>query len=101
MTNHAYWNLSGDFSDSTIGDHQLTLNCPTYLPMSSELIPTGEIAAVQDTPFDFTAEGPTIASGDRLTGAIDGGGEPGIDHAFVVKREEGESVNDSIFRQAG
>ena len=46
LTNHAYWNLSGDFSDSTIASHKLKLNCSNVLPMSPASIPSGEILAV-------------------------------------------------------
>ena len=69
--------------------------------MGPESIPAGDILPVQDTPFDFSAKGATIGSGNRLSGAIDGGGKPGVDHAFLVRRNEGETVNDSIFKEAG
>jgi len=55
MTNHAYWNLSGDFKDSTVANRTLQLNCPQYLPMGPGSIPTGEIASVTNTPLDFTS----------------------------------------------
>ena len=31
LTNHAYWNLSGDFKELTIGDHELELNASKVL----------------------------------------------------------------------
>lgn len=43
MTNHAYWNLSGDFADSSIATHQLQLKCSNVLPMGPTSIPSGEI----------------------------------------------------------
>lgn len=53
MVHHPYWNLSGDPTRS-INDHELTLNAKHYLPTDEGLIPTGEIAAVDGTPMDFT-----------------------------------------------
>lgn len=53
LTNHTYWNLSGEDSGSVL-DQRLCLKCSHYLPTDDTLIPTGEIAPVVDTPMDFT-----------------------------------------------
>lgn len=98
MTNHAYWNLSGDFKDVTITDHQLNLNCDHVLPMSPSSIPSGEIQAVAGTPFDFTGSFSTVGAQQRLSGAIDGGGMPGIDHAFLINRD---NINSKSFTKVG
>lgn len=55
LTNHTYWNLRGEDSD-TVLDHRMRMLCSRYLPSSDSLIPTGEMAPVADTPMDFTAE---------------------------------------------
>lgn len=53
MTNHSYFNLSGDPSQSAT-DHVLYLNADYYTPVDSTFMTTGEILPVKDTPMDFT-----------------------------------------------
>lgn len=53
MTNHSYFNLSGNLS-SSVKNHQLWLNCSHYTPINENGIPTGEIAPVEGTVMDFT-----------------------------------------------
>jgi aldose 1-epimerase len=70
---------------------RLLLSCDKYLPVDSSLIPTGELRSVQGTDFDFTAAAADEEStyGRKLGSAIpniDGGGQPGIDHCFVVNQ---------------
>lgn len=52
MTNHSYFNLSGDPKTSAT-DHILYLNADNYTPVDSTFMTTGEIAIVKDTPMDF------------------------------------------------
>lgn len=53
LTNHSYFNLNGH-STGTIHEHWLKLYSTYYLPTNSVAIPTGELAPVNHTPFDFT-----------------------------------------------
>jgi aldose 1-epimerase len=53
LTQHSYFNLSGDFSKS-IESQELELKAGKYLPVDATLIPTGELKDVAGTPFDFT-----------------------------------------------
>ena len=53
VTNHLYFNLNGQ-EDGSILDNMLMLNADSYTPDKPNLIPTGEIASVDGTPFDFT-----------------------------------------------
>ena len=79
LTNHTYWNLSGDIKHSVLG-HTLQLSCDRYTPVDDTSIPTGEVASVTGTPFDFT-QGALL--GDRIA-LVEGGGEFGIDHNLVI-----------------
>ncbi|WP_036152619.1 aldose epimerase family protein [Maribacter forsetii] len=54
LTNHSYFNLSGDCSNSIL-DHEVQINANKYVPVNKSLIPTGTLASVEHTPFDFRA----------------------------------------------
>ena len=56
LTNHSYFNLKGEGSETTVEDVYVWLNASHYTPVVPGAIPTGEIAPVAGTPFDFTKE---------------------------------------------
>ena len=58
MTNHTYWNLSGDFRIPNIRTHRLKLWADKYVDVDElHIVPTGELKSVDDTPFDFRTGG--------------------------------------------
>jgi aldose 1-epimerase len=54
LTQHSYWNLAGDGKRDILG-HVVMINADAMTPVDTTLIPTGEIAPVAGTPFDFRA----------------------------------------------
>ena len=82
LTNHTYWNLSGECSGS-ITSHLLHLNSERFLEVDEELIPTGHIAPVKDSPFDFRTLKPI---GQDLEAA------GGYDHCYTLSQENALSI---------
>jgi aldose 1-epimerase len=82
LTNHAYFNLNGDHSH--IGDHQVWINSELYLPMGSNMLPTGNIANVKGTVFDFRSKAPLGERMDSSAPQLELAG--GFDHFFMLNK---------------
>ena len=83
ISHHSFFNLKGE-GNGTINDHVLYINASKTTPVDAVLIPTGEIADVTGTPFDFRepkAIGRDLEiENEQLTNGA------GYDHNWVLDR---------------
>ena len=82
LTHHSYFNLNGAQKD--ILDHHLWVKAEAMTEVDDQLIPTGKIRNIENTPFDFTG---MIRLKDRIED-IPGG--IGLDNNFVLDKEAGK-----------
>lgn len=88
LTNHTYFNLNG--LKNNILDHEVMIFADGYTEKIDD-IPTGEIVAVKDTPYDFLT---FHKIGERLNQLP----QDAYDHNFVLNREKGELTRSAIAR---
>lgn len=86
LTHHMYYNLSGDSANDILGE-ELQIKADKMTPVDSGLIPTGELAPVTGTPFDFTTMHKIGDHVDDKNEQLSYGG--GYDHNFVFTSADG------------
>ena len=89
LTNHSYWNLAGEGS-GWIGGHLLQVAASRFVPAGADHLPTGELAPVDGTPFDFrepTAVGARLRDGHPQLAAA-----RGYDHSLLVDGWDGSTL---------
>jgi aldose 1-epimerase len=80
LTNHAYWNLTG--RGGSVEDHVVRIPARHYLPVDGRLVPIGELAPVDGTPFDLRT--PTRLGTHLRDGHPQLVAARGYDHTFVL-----------------
>lgn len=88
LTNHAYFNLSGDHNREIISE-TLWIDADGYTPIDSTFMTTGEILPVEGTPFDFTTA-KAIGEGIDIDNEQIHNGR-GYDHNFVLRKNRDKS----------
>lgn len=86
-TSHAYFNLHGTTAKSS-NSHKLTINADKYTPTDSLLIPTGQLANIENTPLDFRK--PTSIGKQINVDFIALKYGKGYDHNFVLNKKNGK-----------
>lgn len=89
ISNHPFFCLNGE-GNGTVEDYLMYINASHYVPIDELSIPTGEIAAVEGTPFDFRKE---HAIGDMIgEDNVQLKNARGYDHNWCIDRKTANEV---------
>jgi aldose 1-epimerase len=83
MTNHSYWNLAS--GNGAVVDHQLMINAESVLVTDADLIPTGAVTPVENSPLDYRRH-------RRIADNLPAPGTepwPGLDHSYLLSESDG------------
>ena len=89
ISHHSFFNLKGE-GNGTINDHVLYINGSKTTPVDNVLIPTGELADVTGTPFDFRQ--PKAIQQDLYVENEQLANGAGYDHNWVLDRETADAL---------
>ena len=82
LTNHCYFNLSAG-KEATILNHELSIFAEQYTAADENLVPTGKLAFLKNTPMDFS-QAKTVGKDIKIAG--------GYDHNMILSSSHGKAA---------
>lgn len=89
LSHHSFFNLKGE-GNGTANDHELYINASSITPVNQVLIPTGEVADITGTPFDFRVPKPIGTDIDKEDELLRRCG--GYDNNWVLDRQTPDKI---------